>query len=206
MPKKAIIFDLDNTIYSVRSIGNEIFAPLFEILFKDGANAGNAERIKEEIMRTPFQKVASEFQFSEEMTQQCLDLLKNSRYSGAIKPFEDYQIARSLPIEKFLVTTGFLNLQDSKIDGMNIRADFKEIDIVDPMTSTRTKKDVFANILKNHQYNNTDLLVVGDDMHSEIKAAQELGIDVVLYDKFNIYQGQTSVPKISNFQQLEFYI
>jgi putative hydrolase of the HAD superfamily len=34
MYKKAIIFDLDNTVYPVHSIGEELFAPLFALIMK----------------------------------------------------------------------------------------------------------------------------------------------------------------------------
>jgi putative hydrolase of the HAD superfamily len=36
MQKKAIIFDLDNTVYAVRTIGEELFASLFELITQDG--------------------------------------------------------------------------------------------------------------------------------------------------------------------------
>lgn len=206
MHKKAIIFDLDNTIYSVRSIGNELFASLFELIIQDGSHAENMEKIKEEIMRRPLQLVASDYNFSAELTQKGIELLKDTAYQGKIEPFSDYEFARNLPVDKFLVTTGFLKLQQSKVEGMKIGQDFKEIHIVDPLTSDKTKKDIFADIMKRHSYSKSELLVVGDDLHSEIKAAQELGIDSVLYDKFHLHDNNTSLRKISDFKQLESFL
>jgi putative hydrolase of the HAD superfamily len=206
MHKKAIIFDLDNTIYSVRSIGKELFASLFELIIQDGSHAENMEKIKEEIMRRPFQLVASDYNFSGELTQKGIELLKDSTCQGKIEPFSDYEFARNLPVDKFLVTTGFLKLQQSKVEGMKIGQDFKEIHIVDPLTSDKTKKDVFADIMKRHSYSKLELLVVGDDLYSEIKAAQELGIDGVLYDKFHLHDNNTSLRKISDFKQLESFL
>src|SRR5215471_12775708 len=166
MHKKAIIFDLDNTIYSVRSIGQELFDSLFEVIIQDGNHTENMEKIKEEIMRRPFQLVASDYNFSNELTQKGIELLKDTSYRGKIEPFRDYEFAKNLPVEKFLVTTGFLKLQQSKVEGMEIGQDFKEIHIVDPLTSDKTKKDVFADIMKRHGYAKSELLVVGDDLHS----------------------------------------
>ncbi len=85
---------------------------------------------------------------------------------------------------------------------MKIRNDFKEIHIVDPSTSDRTKKDVFAEIIQRHGYNKLEVLVVGDGLKSEIKAAQDLGIDAILYDKCSMHKGIMSVRRIENFKEL----
>lgn len=206
MPKKAIIFDLDNTIYSVHSIGNELFAPLFNLIFEDGRYASVIEKIKDDIMRRPFQVVAADYNFGKELTQKGIDLLKTLTYKGKIEPFPDYLVTKNLPVEKFLVTTGFLKLQQSKVAGMSLENDFKEIHIVDPSTSDKTKKNVFADILERHSYTPAEVLVVGDDLHSEIKAAQELGIDAILYDNFNLHSDTNSISKISDFNQLTTYL
>jgi FMN phosphatase YigB (HAD superfamily) len=47
-----------------------------------------------------------------------------------------------------------------------------------------------------------DVLVVGDDLHSEIKGAQDLGIDTVLYENLQRNQNQTAVPKFVDFREL----
>jgi putative hydrolase of the HAD superfamily len=206
MKKKAIIFDLDNTVYAVHSIGKELFASLFELIFKNGNHTENIDKIKDEIMRRPFQVVAKDYHFSEELTQKGIALLKELAYRGKIEPYPDYQFAKDLPLDKFLVTTGFLKLQQSKVAGMKIGQDFKEIVIVDPSTSARTKKDVFAEIMKRHGYNKSELLVVGDDLHSEIRAAQELRIDAVLYDRHNFYCNASGVNSIQSFKELVKFI
>jgi putative hydrolase of the HAD superfamily len=202
MQKKVIIFDLDNTIYPVHAIGNELFATLFELIIQDGSHAHHMDQIKDDIMRKPFQLVASGYHFSEALTQKGIALLKDLAYSGKMEPFSDYQFVRDLPVDKFLVTTGFLKLQQSKVERLKIAQDFTEIHIVDPSTSNQTKKDVFADIIKRHGYHTKDVLVVGDDLHSEIKAAQDLKIDAVLYDKSHLHNDKTSIHQISDFKQL----
>ncbi len=147
MKKKAIILDLDNTIYSVPSIGNKLFASLFLMIEESGEHTAEIAAIKDEIMRKPFQLVAAQHQFSEVLTKKGVDLLLNLTYEVPIEPFSDYFFTKQLTCDKFLVTTGFLKLQQSKIKGMGIEQDFKEIHIVDPATSHKTKKDVFANKL-----------------------------------------------------------
>jgi putative hydrolase of the HAD superfamily len=202
MHKKAIIFDLDNTIYSVHSIGEELFASLFALIMQDGKHAQEIEKIKDEIMRKPFQLVAKEYAFSDELTTNGIGLLKDLEYRGKIAAFDDYRFVKDMAVDKFLVTTGFLKLQQSKVAGMKIKNDFKEIHIVDPSTSDRTKKDVFAEIIQRHGYNKSEVLVVGDDLNSEIQAARDLGIEAILYDKADLNVGITTVKRIENFKEL----
>lgn len=206
MPKKAIIFDLDNTIYPVNSIGDKLFQSLFEIISQDPDQINSIDKIKVDIMRRPFQLVADEYFFSEKLTQKATNLLKELRFDGKIMPYEDYHFTKALQVDKFLVTTGFKNLQQSKIDKLNISSDFLEIHIVDPAQSSRTKKDIFREIVQRRNYQTTDVLVVGDDLHSEIKAANELGIDAVLYDRDSIDNHTMQVKRLHNFSQLIEYV
>jgi putative hydrolase of the HAD superfamily len=203
MQKKAIILDLDNTIYPVTSIGNKLFASLLKLIQESKDHDRFFDEIKKDIMRRPFQVVAAAFNFSTALTQEGIDLLKELTYDEAMLPFEDYVYTKNLLCKKYLVTTGFQKLQQSKIAALGIENDFEEINIVDPLTSTRTKKDVFADIIFRNNYDISEVLVVGDDMHSEIKAAQELGIDTVLYDKFNLYPDRGSQQSITNFSELK---
>ena len=199
---KAIIFDLDNTIFPVPQIGFKLFAPVFELIELDGNHTSDMEKIKDAVMRTPFQKVAKDYQFSEELTRKSIELLKELAHNGAIEPFADFDQVRSLPVDKFVVTTGFMKMQQSKINSLDLEKDFKEIHIIDPSTTSKTKKDVFAGIIQRNKYEKEDVLVVGDDINSEIKAAQELGIEAVWYDKYNRYEPKEGVKKISDYRKL----
>ena len=61
---KAIIYDFDNTLYSVRSIGKELFTPLFDLIASTKQHDENMEEIKNDLMGKPFQVVAKEHHFS----------------------------------------------------------------------------------------------------------------------------------------------
>ena len=190
--KRALILDLDNTIYPVSSIADNLFGQLFKTLdqYSDRINADDADRmnkIKHEMTRRPFQHIADEFQLADDLRNKMMDALKNMSYDLPMQPFEDYVYIKSIPLDKFLVTTGFIKLQMSKVKMLGIEQDFKTIHIVDPEVNSQTKKDVFAMIMEKHNYIPEDLLVIGDDPESEIKAAMALGIDTFLYDPENKY-------------------
>jgi putative hydrolase of the HAD superfamily len=185
--KSALILDLDNTIYPVSSIADHLFEQLFQLLDQhaDGPNYESIKAAKDDLTRRHFHLVANKFNFGDELTAKGIDLLKNMAYELPMQPFEDYLHIKSANIPRFLVTTGFTKLQWSKIKMLGIENDFVEIHIVDPETSAETKRDVFADIMTRHHYTPKDILVIGDDPESEIKAAGELGIKTFLFDPEN---------------------
>ncbi|MFI5162659.1 MAG: HAD family hydrolase [Sphingobacteriales bacterium] len=196
MTKTALIFDLDNTIYPVSSIADNLFGKLFAVLdeYSGTINLGDSERvskIKEEMTRRPFQYIADKYELDKDLNDKMVDTLRTMTYDMPMQPFDDYHHLREIPLDKFLVTTGFVKLQMSKVLQLGIEQDFKEIIIVDPDASNKTKKDVFADIMRDHHYSPSDLLVIGDDPDSEITAAIALGIDTFLFDPSGIYADAT---------------
>jgi len=203
---KAIILDLDNIIYPVISIGNKLFHSLFSLIAGSGSYRGELNEIKSAIMRRPFQMVANDFDFSENLKAACLSLLSDLTYEEKIEPFDGYECLREIPCKKYLVTTGFIQLQQSKIKQLNIEKDFEGIFIIDPGKSTLIKKDIFIQILNDHHYKTDEVLVVGDDMDSEIKAAKELNTDTVLYNHTDKNHRLENQQTINNFKDLNLYI
>jgi putative hydrolase of the HAD superfamily len=184
MIKRALILDLDNTIYPVSSIAGNLFEHLFAMIDEKAVHlsAGMIEAAKDELKRRPYHLVAEKFGFGDELTNEGNDFLNGITYALPMQAFDDYTHLKQLPQTKFLVTTGFTKLQWSKVELLGIKDDFAEIHIVDPMLSKQTKKDVFADIIERHQYNKEEVLVIGDDPESEIQAATDLGIDTFLFD------------------------
>jgi putative hydrolase of the HAD superfamily len=205
--KRALILDLDNTIYPVSSIADNLFGELFKILdeYADSINSrgnDNVSKIKDEMTRRPFQHIADEFKLDDGLRNKMIGTLQNMTYDLPMQTFEDYAHIRSIPMDKFLVTTGFVKLQMSKIKMLGIEQDFKTIHIVDPEVNDQTKKDVFAEIMDTHNFTSDELLVIGDDLESEIKAAKALGIDTVLYDPHNKHPGAIVTYRAGSFKNI----
>ncbi len=195
--KRAVILDLDNTIYPVSSIADNLFEKLFNLIDREETivNYDDLEKAKDELTRKPFQWVADKYHFSLELKSKGVQLLKDMTYDLPMQPFEQYYHIKSSPHDKFLVTTGFSKLQWSKVKQLGIEGDFLEIHIVDPDTSQQTKKDVFAGIMQKHNYSADEILVIGDDPESEIKAANELGIETFLFDPENKHSENAATYK-----------
>src|SRR5690606_41362106 len=129
-------------------------------------------------------------------------------YTGQMKPFDDDKVTREIPLMNLLVTTGFKKLQRSKIHELNVEKDFEACFVVDPDKSKKTKKDIFAEIMNRYGLTAREVLVVGDDIHSEIQAGKELGLETVLYDFASKY---VELPEytdhiITNFSELERFL
>jgi putative hydrolase of the HAD superfamily len=205
--KKALILDLDNTIYPVSSISENLFGALFDVLDQhaktiNADDAQKVDKIKDEMTRRPFQHIADEHNLNAEIRDKMTDMLRNMAYSQPMTPYDDYVHVRAIPLDKFLVTTGFSKLQWSKVRMLGIEDDFKHIHIVDPDVNRQTKKDVFAAIMQTHNYTSNDLLVIGDDPESEIKAAKALGIDTFLYDPANKHLQVQVTYRSNNLQDI----
>lgn len=201
MPKKAIIYDLDNTIFPVSSIGDKLFGSLFELIENSGNHTEQMDDIRYAIMRTPFRLVAQRHNFSDVLTQQGIELQEALEYAEPINTFDDYPLTKDIPGDRYLVTTGFQKMQYSKIVNLGIANDFSEIHIVNPVTSS--KLEVFSAILYRNGYEPNEVIVVGDDPESEIAAAKKLGITTVLYDKTGTFATNEADYTINNFKDLK---
>ena len=209
--KKAAIFDLDNTIYPVSAIGEQLFKGLFNLIKTDGRYQGDFSVVKEAIKKRPFQSVAKEFRFDERLTAKAMEFLSDISLEEPIKPFNDYSEYRLQSHEgllRFLVTTGFTKLQWSKIKQMGLESDFDACFVVDPARSDRTKKDVFVEILAKYKLKPQEVLVIGDDVHSEIKAGKELGMETLLYDHAggNQVKAEYDGDIITHYKELENFL
>lgn len=205
--KKAIILDLDNTIFSTPSIGDKLFADLYYLLEINLSEfEGDLENLKKDINRKPFSVVAKQYKMTQSLYRDALQLLVELTYNETIEPFPDYNEVTKIQCDKFLVTSGFPKLQNSKVKQLGIEKNFKGIYIVDTVMTNDTKKNIFKNILHYYNYNTSEVVVIGDDPESEIAAAEELGIDAILYDKLNLYVNYFKNPKISDFSQLQNYL
>ncbi|WP_419801215.1 HAD family hydrolase [Mucilaginibacter sp.] len=198
MIKKALIFDLDDTIYPIKPYADAMFGPLYDLI-RPHISEEILEAVKEDLLTTPFQKVADRYHFSYGLKQEGMQISLDMGFDGELTPFEDYLPLRDLKIEKFLVTGGYTKFQKSKIKQLGVGRDFKEIFIPDPAKSNLEKADVFKQILNKYHYGPKDVLVIGDNPEAEIAAAKELDIETYLYD----YQQKYS-PALADYYGVNY--
>lgn len=109
--------------------------------------------------RKAFPVVAEKYGFSADLYSGCIKLLRELEYGGKITPFADYSELDKLPCDKFLVTAGFLKLQQSK-KRLGVGPDFKKVFIVDTVYTDETKKSKFEDIRRDFGYEPNEILVI----------------------------------------------
>ena len=94
--KKVLILDLDNTLFPTSAIGDEVYAPLMELI-KSSGYSGDTEEILSMLNRKPFQHVAEKFNLGKDLTEEGTKLLTHTTYDKPIDPFPDYVFLKALP-------------------------------------------------------------------------------------------------------------
>lgn len=180
---KAIIFDLDNCL----SAADEVPAALFQPAF-DAMSAANDHRLSTECLaaafsdcwRYPLDLVAERHGFSAAMLAAGSQAFSEVEMTSPMQGYPDLHLLGELPAMRFLVTSGFRRLQQSKVAALNVAHLFTGIyvDAIDE-PGRLGKRGLFQKILQAHRLAANDVLVVGDNPESEIDAGNQLGIKTV---------------------------
>lgn len=202
---KSIFFiDLDNTIYFTKPNEEQLMRGLYDVLDKQDLGISNEQYqlSKKEMLRTPFQKVANKYGFKQEAINNALKYLVTGEVTSPLTPGDDYHYIKSLKGRKFIVTAGFYRKQTTKVKMLGIADDFEELYIVDATTSNQNKKDAFEALIKKHNLNPDEILVIGDDAESEIRFGLELGLTTFLLDPENLHPDAETTFRATDFSNL----
>ncbi|RYD72742.1 MAG: HAD family hydrolase [Sphingobacteriales bacterium] len=202
---KSIFFiDLDNTIYFTKPNEEQLMSGLYKVLEEQDLGVSDEEyqRAKKEMLRVPFQKVALKFGFKKEAIDNAIKYLVNGEVTSPLTPGEDYHFIKSLKGRKFIVTAGFYKKQTTKVKMLGIADDFEEVYVVDVTTSDQTKKDAFEALIRKHNLNTNDIMVIGDDADSEIRFGLELGLTTFLLDPENLHPDAKTTFRGTDFSNL----
>jgi FMN phosphatase YigB (HAD superfamily) len=198
--KKAIIFDLDNCLAPATAVGEALYEPAFDAIRMLNRGTLSQERLKqalEDIWRHPLDWVAQRYGFSDEMLAGAWRFFITLEVRGPMQGYQDLVLLSTLPVQRFLVTSGFRRLQESKIKALGLQQQFAAIfiDAIDERGRIG-KLGLFQDILDKFNLTPGEVLVVGDNPSSEIAAGNQLGIDTV----------QTLRPGIRRAGNASFYV
>jgi FMN phosphatase YigB (HAD superfamily) len=117
--------------------------------------------------------------------------------------YGDLAESPELRSKRFLVTSGFRRLQESKVRALDARAHFDEIyiDAIDE-PDRKGKGAIFEDILRTHSLQPHETLVVGDDADSEIAAGNRLGIPTVQILRPGVARAPNAMHHIASFKEL----
>ena len=191
---QAIIFDLDSCLSAPDEVGRELREPGFEAM--EAANRGvvsteQLQKARDDYWRMPFDKLAEKYHFSPEMIAVGWSVFSELEISEPMKGYPDLVMLHAFPEQLFLVTTGFRKLQESKVRALGIRPLFREvvIDAIDE-AGERGKEAIFQRLLRTLELSPDNVLVVGDNLTSEIAAGNRLGCRTVQILRPGVIQGE----------------
>ena len=205
MPIKTIILDLDDTIFQTRSMEAKLFEPFFHHLIsklKDNFEQNTIDDIVNDLWARPIDTVIEKYNIPHTTITSSIELLENLDLNLSIKPYQDYDFIRGLQIQKFLVTTGLTALQTAKIKALKIENDFTKIIINDSVIETRTKLDIFKDLIVEYNLIPETTFVIGDNECSEIKAGNSLNLVTVQILREHVIKGNTAKYHIKSFKEL----
>jgi FMN phosphatase YigB (HAD superfamily) len=180
---RALIFDLDNCLAAAREVGEELYHSAFEAIRQANRGAVAPEAMGkafEDIWRHPLDWVAARYAFSQEMIAAGRRAFSTLEVDRKLKGYGDLSVLSELPAKRFLVTSGFRRLQESKIKALELAPLFTAVyvDAIDEQDRPG-KLGYFEQILLDHGLPAAEVLVVGDDADSEITVGMRLGMRTV---------------------------
>lgn len=180
---QALIFDLDNCLAAATEVGVEVVEPAFAAMRQANRGMVSEEVLEQafaDVWRHPLDWVAAKYGFSEAMRAAGWREFVGMEVMHPMHGYGDLPILAQLPAQRFLVTSGFRRLQESKIKRLNLASVFNAcfVDAIDE-TDRIGKQGFFEHILKEYEFVPAEVLVVGDSAESEIEAGNRLGIRTV---------------------------
>jgi putative hydrolase of the HAD superfamily len=204
---RAIIFDLDNCLSAADEPGKGLLEPVFDAIRRVNHGRLSEEALTEafsDCWRHPLDFVAKKHGFTEEMFGAGWAVSVRLEVAAPMHGYADLRMLAELPVLRFLVTSGFRRLQESKIKALGFERLFTAIyvDAIDE-ADRKGKQDTFAGILNSYQLKPEEVLVVGDNPDSEIEAGNRLGIRTVQVLRAGVTRGDNASHYIDDLAELK---
>ena len=203
---RAIIFDLDSCLSAADEVGRQLYEPVFHAIREANHGTLTNEELDEaftDAWRIPFDVVAEHHGFSPEMRDAGWRELSNLEIGTRMVGYPDLPAIWKLPVQRFLVTSGFRRLQESKVRALGFADRFTaiHIDAIDE-PGKKGKQRIFEEILIAHHLSPSEVLVVGDNPDSEIDAGNRLGITTVQILREGVPRGTNASRYIHTLDEL----
>jgi FMN phosphatase YigB (HAD superfamily) len=204
---RAVIFDLDNCLSAAAEPGKEFLEPVF-----DAIRRANQGRLSDQALadsfsdcwRHPLDFVAEKHGFAEDMLAAGWTVSARLEVAVPMRGYSDLGTLAELPVQRFLVTSGFRRLQESKVEALGFAQLFTAIyvDAIDE-AGRKGKQSTFVEILYTYHLQPKEVLVVGDNPDSEIEAGNRLGITTVQILRPGVPRGNNATHYIHDLAELK---
>lgn len=182
------IFDLDNTLFDTRSIPSSVTNGLWEFIGALNAQHGCVSEdilaaVLEESWSIPFPAIAAKYRLPDPLVAGWRRFHDTLVLTEPLLPFPDVHhtlsVLRARQHQLYLLTSGYRQFQQSKIDALGLAKYFDAvlIDAVDE--SDAGKAGILVDLLQARDWKPSDLRIVGDSESNEIAAGVQLQIPTI---------------------------
>ena len=202
----ALIFDLDNCLAPSDEPGRQLMEPVFEAgrLANQGrVDDARLEQAFEDTWRRAFDDVAERYGFSEEMREAGRNAFRGIEVTVPMHGYGDLDLLRHLGDQRFLVTSGFRRLQESKVRALGIASLFAEV-VVDAIDEPDHpgKEAIFVELLERWMLDRRDVWIVGDNPDSELVSGRRLGLRPVQTVRPGVEPSEEVELRVRNLAEL----
>ncbi len=205
--KKVILYDLDHTLFDPKTIKKDIFQPAFDTLTKTQYfTESTLIKLKNDFFSMSLNTFIEKY-LNDKSKEHFIKKLRSIDTLSTLTTYQDGYVVQELNMINYLVTSGLREYQNLKIDALGIRNWFTEIYIDDPIDPKwNDKEEIMRLIIKNNNYDISELLVVGDNPESELKAGNNIGIETIQILREGIRASEIANFKINTLNELKKYI
>jgi putative hydrolase of the HAD superfamily len=209
-PLRAIIFDLDNCLAAANEVGDELLEPVFAAVrhANDGAlSISELEAAFHDCWTHAFDFVAERHGFTDRMRDAGWAAFRTIEVRRPMHGYGDLELLPRLGERRFLVTSGFRRLQESKVRALGIASSF-DVVVVDAVDEAerRGKERIFAELMATRRLDRREVLVVGDNDESELAAARRLDIPTAQMLRPGVAPAPDVTVHVSNLAELRDWI
>ena len=177
---RAIFFDLDNCLAAADEVGEQLLEPVFAAVraVNDGElTTSELDDAFRDCWIHAFDYVAATHRFTPRMRAAGWEAFRKIEVRAPMRGYGDLALLPSLGERRFLVTSGFRRLQESKVRALGIATCFDAL-VVDAIDepARRGKERIFRDLMSKFDLDASEVLVVGDNADSELAAAARLGL------------------------------
>jgi putative hydrolase of the HAD superfamily len=205
---RALIADLDNTLYPARSVPRCTVLPVLEAV-RAANRAGSLipeDRLEEALDACwdhSFDQVARLYALPEPLRRAWALAVARIEVTEPLEAYPDVAMLWTLPLRLFLVTTGYRRFQESKIASLALLERFEAIYYDALEESSRAgKEELFRRLLAERQLEPMEVVVLGDSEESEIAAGLRLGLWTIQVLRERVRPAPTAHWRIQSLTEL----
>lgn len=205
---KAVFFDLDFCIFDTRSLGENILDPVLAPLYASSLPREHQQLIAKTLWSTSLEDTIALFSLDDSLAEAMREAHRSLVVPDTARTYGDEDALSDLLVYRALVTSGYRAWQEAKLTQLNIAHLFDEIiiDTIDDPQSRKGKQIIFSELLTKHGWQPQEVFVVGDNPHSELKAARALGITTIQTLRPTIVKDSLATHHIHSLSELAQYL